>query len=302
MRYVDPRFQKAVLKRLEALGHGIFYLILRIAGQPGAYALLVPVVLIYVIAGRRIHQLTSPYLRRRFPKHNLVERRRDTFRICHSFGQILVDRAWLGLNRSARLYGSLDGWDTILGLIKQGKGLVLLTAHVGNWQVALAHLKDLPVPVHALMHYEEEVVAKHYFDLRGESCPFRIIKTDGFLGGVVEAIAAIQRGEVVTIMGDRLAGGPSAVVKFLDSQVRFPVGVYRLAAATEAPIAVLLAAKTGRQSYNLRVWDVFHPTYRDRKHREADLTAWTGRFSKALDAYVTQFPYQWYNFYDFWNQ
>ncbi|PXF52839.1 MAG: hypothetical protein C4B57_10660, partial [Deltaproteobacteria bacterium] len=157
MRHVDHCFRKAVLKRLEAFGHGIFYLTLRIAGQPGAYALLVPVVLTYVSASRRIHRLTSPYLRRRFPKHNLIERWWDTFRICHSFGQILVDRAWLGLNRSARLHGSLDGWDTILGLIEQGKGLVLLTAHVGNWQAALAHLKDLPVPVHALMHYEEEV-------------------------------------------------------------------------------------------------------------------------------------------------
>jgi predicted LPLAT superfamily acyltransferase len=302
VRYIDPRFKKAVLKRLEALGHGIFYLTLRIVGQPGAYALLIPVVLTYVSASRRIHQLIFPYLQRRFPKHNPVERWQDTFRICHSFGQILVDRAWLGLSRSARLHCSLDGWDTILELIEQGKGLVLLTAHVGNWQVALAHLKDLPVPVYALMHYEEEVVAKHYFDLCGESCPFRIIKTDGFLGGVVEATAAIQRGEVVTIMGDRLAGGPSATVKFLDSRVRFPAGVYRLAAATGAPVAVLLAAKTGRQSYHLRLWDVFHPSYRNREHREEDLTAWTNRFSKALEAYVTQFPYQWYNFYDFWNQ
>ncbi|MBW1671339.1 MAG: hypothetical protein JRJ40_08030 [Deltaproteobacteria bacterium] len=205
MRYVVPGFQKAVLKKLEALGHGIFYLTLRIAGQPGAYALLVPVVLTYVSASRRIHQLTSPYLRKRFPKHNPVERWRDTFRIVHSFGQVLVDRAWLGLNRSARLHCSLDEWDTILGLIEQRKGLVLLTAHVGNWQVALAHLKDLPVPVHALMHYEEEVVAKHYFDLRGESCPFRIIKTDGFLGGVVEATAAIQRGSSSPCSQDRQA-------------------------------------------------------------------------------------------------
>lgn len=301
MQYVNPRLRKTVLKRLEALGHGIFYLVLRITGQVGAYALLIPVVLAYCSFSRRIHRLTSPYLQRRFPKHNLIKRWQDTFRIVHSFGQILVDRAWLGLNRSARLNCSLDGWDTILGLIEQGKGLVLLTAHVGNWQVALAHLKDLPVPVHALMHYEEEVVAKHYFDLRGESCPFRIIKTDGFLGGVVEVTAAIQRGEVVTIMGDRLAGGPNTPVKFLDAQVRFPAGVYRLAAATGAPVAVLLAAKTGRQSYRLRLWDVFHPSYHS-EHRKKDMIAWTGRFSKALEAYVTEFPYQWYNFYDFWTQ
>jgi len=32
------------------------------------------------------------------------------------------------------------------------------------------------------------------------------------------------------------------------------------------------------------------------------MIAWTGRFSKALEAYVTEFPYQWYNFYDFWTQ
>lgn len=302
MQLIDSGLRRVFRRRAEALGHGIFYLTLRIAGQQGAYFLLVPVIWTYIFAIRRIRRITAPFLRRRFPGHNLPERWWDTFRLVHSFGQVLIDRAWLGFNETARLRGGLDGFETLLELIGQGKGLVLLTAHVGNWQVALSHLKDLPVPVNALMDYDEDVVAKHYFDLRGESCPFRIIKTDGFLGGMVEVSAAIQRGEVVTVMGDRLVRGPGATVNFLNSPVRLPISAYSLAAVTGAPVAILLAAKTGRQSYNLRVWDVFHPVFQDRKNRDADLIAWTNRFARILEAYVARYPYQWYNFYDLWDQ
>jgi len=288
--------------RMEALGHAIFYGVLLVFGQTGAYFLLWPVITTYVACSRRIHRLTHPYLRRRFPDHGHLARWRDTHRIMLSFGRVLVDRAWLGLRPGAALQGKLEGQDELLALAAEGRGVVVLIAHVGNWQTAMAQITGMQVPINSLMHYQEEAVAKHYFDLRKKAMPFKIIKSDSFMGGMVEATAALQRGEVVTIMGDRYAGGPFSEVKFLGSPVRLPAAAYSLAAATGSPVAVLLAAKTGWRQYNMKLWEVFRPAPSDRENRRRDMAKWAQRFANALEEYLQEYPYQWYNFFDFWSQ
>jgi predicted LPLAT superfamily acyltransferase len=250
---------KSLLRKAEALGHGIFYFTLYLTGQIGAYVLLVPVVFTYLMFSRRIHHLTAQYISRRFPESGPLRRWLHTYRIVLSFGQVLVDKAWLRLKKKAHLNEFFDRPKAFLRLIGDGKGLVLVTAHVGNWQTALANLNKLPVTVHVLMQYEEGTVPKPYFEIQDGSYPFKIINCNSFMGGMIEATAAIQRGEIVTVMGDRMIKGPYATVEFLGDKVRIPTGAYRLAAATQAPVVVLLAAKTGRQDFELRVWDTFYP-------------------------------------------
>ncbi|MBU0729647.1 MAG: lysophospholipid acyltransferase family protein [Proteobacteria bacterium] len=292
----------SLLKKLEALGHGFFYAVLFVTGQGGAYFILGPVIFTYVLFSRKIHQDTAPYRQKRFPGRKGVGCWLDTFRIVYSFGKVLVDRGWLGIKHGRQFEGELIGREELLGIVKKGKGLVLLTAHVGNWQTALAHICELPAPVNSLMHYEQEAVAKHYFDLRKEPLPFKIINNEGFLGGMVESTAALQKGEVVTIMGDRLTKGPHAEVDFLGFPARLPSAAYNLAAATGSPVAVLLAAKTGRKRYSLRVWDVFYPEKSDRDKRQDEIVLCAKRFAGAMEKYTESYPYQWYNFFDFWKQ
>jgi predicted LPLAT superfamily acyltransferase len=286
----------------EALGHQIFYVTLRLTGQRGAYALLVPVVATYTLLSRHIHRATAPYVRRRFPAYGRLRRWWATFRIVHSFGQVLVDRAWLGLDEGAQLGGTIEGYERLKALIARGDGLVLSIAHVGNWQAALGHLPDLGVPVHALMDYRGEQVAKHFFDLRDAPFPLAIIHTDGFLGGAVEASAVLRRGEILTVMGDRFVKGRSATAALLGAPVRLPTAAFTLAASTGAPVAVLLSAKTARRRYVLRVWDVIETRGVARAAREAAYAAGVGRFARSLEEYLQKYPHQWYNFFDFWRQ
>lgn len=293
---------KRLLKWLEALGHWFFYVTLRLFGHRGGIILLVPVVAIYTLCSRKIHKIISHYLRRRFPGESALRYRMHGYCNLLSFGKVLVERGWLGVGRHARLEGKFEGYDHLLELIKQGRGVVLLTGHVGNWQSALAHLENLPVKVYALMRYDQNAAAKHFFDLGKGRRQFEIIDADGDFGGMVDAVAALQRGEVVTIMADRYVRGSSSEVRFMGDQVRFPDGAYLLAASNSAPVAVIFAAKTGRNSYTLRLWDSFFPSYGERDERSAMLMDGTRRFAQSLEAYLKRYPYQWYNFYNFWQQ
>lgn len=294
--------RKGILRKLEAVGHWFFYVTLRLFGQKGAHILLVPVVLSYVLCSRKIHRTVRPYIMHRFPGASVYKKFFHTFCIILSFGKVLVERGWLGTIKDARLEGETDGYERIIEEIAKGKGLVLLTAHMGNWQSALAHLGNLPVPVNALMQYDRNAVAKHYFDLNPTRRPFQIIDAEGGFGGMVDSLAALNRGEIVTIMGDRFVKGSSTVVDFLGSKTRLPDSAYMLAASAGAPVAIVFAAQTEAGGYTLKVWDIFYPEYKSRDERGEMLVDCAAKFSSAMEKYLSIYPYQWYNFFNFWKQ
>lgn len=293
---------KRIMQRLESLGHAIFYVTMGVFGHLGGSVLLRPVIFTYVLCSRKIHSTVSPFLRHRFPDIGWLQRWWGTYRTVLSFGQVLVDRGWLGIKPGARLRGTFEGYDRLLELVSAGKGLVLLTAHVGNWQSALAHLPEIPVRVNALMQYDQGAAAKHYFDVKGGTRPFAIIDADGPFGGMVEALTALQRGEIVTIMGDRYVKGSYTSVEFYGEAVRLPDSAYMLASSAGAPVAVLLAAKTGRMEYELKLWDDFSPEFVSREERSVMRQECCRRFITAVEDYLEKYPYQWYNFFNFWQQ
>lgn len=289
-----------IKKKLEWLGHGFFYAVLMLGGQRAAYFFLYPVIFTYVFCSRNIHRVTTPFFSRRFPDHTWLQLRLDVFKNVLSFGKVLVDRGWMGFNRNAELSGTFVDSDKLRDAIKEGNGVVVLLAHVGNWQTCLAQLGALNVDVHSLMEFDEERVSKHFFELRGE-IPFKIINVYGYLGGMIEATAALHKGDIVLMMADRLHEGRHATVNFLGSEVRLPIAAYHLAAMAESPIVILFAAKTGRKSYTLSIPDIFYPGKSGLDRRE-ELARCAQRFSTALEKYVERYPYQWYNFFDIWSQ
>ncbi len=287
-------------KRLEWLGHLFFYIMLRIGGQFLAYLFLYPVIFFYVLFSSKIHKNASPYFRRRFPNHGWLRLRVDVFNNVLSFGKILVDRGWMGLNPDVELTGSFTDSEKLREIIRKKKGVVVLLAHVGNWQTSLVRLQALDVDVHALMEFDVERVSKHFFELRGET-PFNIIDVHGFMGGMIEATTALQQGGLVMMMADRMHKGRAEKVDFLGAQVRFPVAAYHLAATAGAPVVILFSAKTGKKTYAMGLWDIMYPGQKG-KNREDELKECADRFSTALERFVEQYPYQWYNFFDIWQQ
>ena len=166
----------------------------------------------------------------------------------------------------------------------------------------MANLEILPVKVHALMQYDQFAASKHYFDLGSKDRSFAIIDADGPFGGMVDAAAALQRGEVVTIMGDRHVKGSTKSVDFLGKPVRLPDAAYTLAACVEAPVFIFLAAKTGIMSYELKFWDISYPRFENRETRDSVLKGCCQKFAHTLEKYLKKYPYQWYNFFNIWQQ
>lgn len=283
------------------LQHSIFYALIRLGGRRAAYLLLVFVVLYYVLFRPAVRNRSRHYLSRRFPGRNPLARLWGSYRITLELGKILVDRAVLGILGPGQLSISLSGRKELQKLLAEGNGLVLVTAHAGSWQVAMAALGFIGAPVNMLMHREDGDIDRHYFELAGQASPYNIIDPAGFLGGTLEMMAALKRGEVLCIMGDRPMGSDSGTlaVDFLGAPVRLPVSPYKLAAATNAPLAVVFPYKTGPKSYALQLARVLRvPPQRGRSGEP--YRPYVTEFVAALGAFVRDHPYQFFNFFDMW--
>lgn len=104
-------------------------------------------------------------------------------------------------------------------------------------------------------------------------------------------------------MGDRAMGGDRSTVEveFLGGRVRVPFAPYQLACATGAPVVVIFPYKSGPGNYSLQVAKVIRVPEDLGRDPEA-YRPYAEAFIRALEGFVEERPYQFFNFFDMWNQ
>ncbi|MBN2427436.1 MAG: lysophospholipid acyltransferase family protein [Deltaproteobacteria bacterium] len=281
--------------------HQIFYCLIRFGGRRAAYLLLYFVVAYYVLFSGLARKRASYYLRRRFPNSRGISRLWHCYRLILELGKALIDRAVVGILGPESLDIFLGEPEKLLKLRDENRGMIMMTAHVGCWQAAMSALGYLNRPVHLLMRREDGDIDRHYFEHAGLECPYQIIDPTGYLGGTLEIVAALKKGEIVSVMGDRLLGSEKSTtaVDLLGGQVELPFSAYKIASVTGAPIVVLFNFKDGSASYHLQVVKIIRVP--ELRGRSADtFNPYAAEFSASLDRFCQEHPYQFFNFFDMW--
>jgi predicted LPLAT superfamily acyltransferase len=122
------------------------------------------------------------------------------------------------------------------------------------------------------------------------------------LPGVMLMTQSLLRGDVVTMMGDRTFGDEHNTVRatFLGGEIALPITPYRLASSTGVPIVVMMAPRTGKKTYEMRLVKVIHVPPGLGKQTEK-YRLYAQQYADCLDAFVREYPWQFYNFYDLWD-
>jgi predicted LPLAT superfamily acyltransferase len=119
----------------------------------------------------------------------------------------------------------------------------------------------------------------------------------------------IERGEIVGILADRTPTPRphgdrldlrQVAVPFLGSKALFPAGPFVLAAMLGAPVVLFQGLRIGPQRYAIRFAPFADQIVLHRATRTADLTAVVGRYAAALERGCRDYPFNWFNFFDFW--
>jgi predicted LPLAT superfamily acyltransferase len=261
--------------------------------------LLYPITLYFVLRMRGGRQASRRFLDRALgrPATNL-----DVFRHFFAFSCVLLDRLFLLSNRLRRFDIQITGLNDIESALTQSRGCILLGSHLGSFEVLRVVAQQSPVPVKILMY-------------RGNARPYsRLIEAlDPTLGGSIidvgepEAMLrvqeSLQRGEIVSILADRAPQQDRTVtVPFLGGPAAFPTGPLILAGALGTPVVLFFGIRTGNRRYQVHFEYFADRVILDRARRAEDLASWVRCYAARLELYARQYPFNWFNFYDFWEQ
>jgi Kdo2-lipid IVA lauroyltransferase/acyltransferase len=193
----------------------------------------------------------------------------------------------------ATLVAGIEGMTELTKAARAGRGLVVLTAHLGNWELAGRMLaRDGARPTHVVVAEEADPAVERF--LRGGEGPVRFVTTrtpTTSLG----LLTALRRGEIVALQGDRALGTRGDISHtFFGAPARFPMGPFVLARAARSPVVPAFCLLDGDRRYRIVVGS---PSL----VKAGDEAAALGRWVATLETMVRRHPTQWFNFYDLWS-
>lgn len=281
-------------------GIWFFITVLRVLGLRITYALLPPPAAYFTFASPDV-PATMDYHRRVFGNVPWWKRRWLVFRHFLSFGTAIIDRIAILAGQTQKFSFSFDGEHHVHDALAEGHGVLLLTAHLGNWEAAGQLLTRLDVPINVAGLDKESTEIRSLLT-QASRAKFRLLPLTGSPTDAIPLVAALRRGEVVAMLGDRAYGGPTAQVPFLGGTASFPVGPYVLAAIAGAPLVHVFSLREPGGHYRFFGSAPQHPEMPAHHLRDAYLKNFAARFAEELEAILKRDPLQWYNFYPFWDQ
>lgn len=279
------------------LGYAIFFHTLRVLGRRAGYALLWPVTLYFFLFARAGRRASAAYLTRLLGPRTRVQRQLDTWRHFHALGRSLVDRLLIMAGGGGAFTFEHEGKAELLAAHARGRGLMLISAHVGSWAIAADAIAEL-APTTVVFDNEAEGIRR--FFARNRRAPPKLIPIGDSPASSLAILGALRAGEAVAMLADRARGGGTIRVPFLGAPADFALGPFLTAALAEAPVAFTFAAKLGPARHRFVADAPFTIALDPRLGREASLRPHVERFARELEAWIGHHPYQWYNFYDFW--
>ena len=284
------------------LARFMIWLTLRLGWSVGR-ALLLPITLYFVIMAAGPRAASRQYLRRVLARSPTWL---EVFRHFHVFASVILERVLLLNGQYHRFDFNLIGLEHLKALVEQGRGCVLLGAHLGSFEALRAIGTYAPVSVRALMYRRNLGRFTDILERLNPALAGEIIEI-GTPNAMLEARDCVDRGEFIGILADRAPDGMPHGQKFirtsfLGGPASFPVGPIILAAAVGAPTLLCFGVRTGKCRYTIRFEPFADPLVIRREQRQPDLAQWVGRFAARLEAEARAHPFNWFNFYDFWKE
>jgi lauroyl/myristoyl acyltransferase len=230
-----------------------------------------------------------------------LRRQLRIYRTMWTFAWCLTERyERLGTSRPFDLHA--DGEETWNELCGAGGGFILITAHLGNWEVgSLKPSAAESRPVHVVREAETDPRAQEYISElirnQGGGLYHTHFAEDPRLGMLL--LDALRRGEIVALQGDRpRTGGRVATVTLFGRPFPLPVGPAALARAAGVPLVPVFVFRAGRRRYRVAIRPAIRvaPTAEHPDGVEAALR----RFAAELEAAIASEPHQWFCFRRVW--
>jgi predicted LPLAT superfamily acyltransferase len=283
-----------------ALGYKAFSAFARLCGRGAARLLLYPITLFFLIRRGPERRASRAYLERVTGKKAALS---HIARHIHSFAAVILDRAFLLAERFKRFDIRVFGLDELRSAWARQQGVLVFGSHLGSFDAlrVLAQLRP-DVKVRVVIDIEQNPALSRVLNALNPELARSIINPRR--DGMATALAikeALDDKALVTLLVDRARPGNEVLLcDFLGHPAPFPVSPWRLAAALKVPVVLCFGLYRGGNRYDLCFEPFANTLAVERARREDHLKEAVRRFAARLEHYARDAPYNWFNFYDFW--
>jgi len=268
-------------------------------GRWGARLLLYPITLYFVITARSARRTSYEYLKR---LRGESARWWHVFRHFHCFAATILDRVYLLRGDFERFGITVHGKEIVHRQIESRKGGILLGSHLGSFELLRAlgvmqqsfSLKVLMDPLH-----NQNIT--RFFDALNREIAATVIAPDR-PDTLIRVKESLDAGCFIGMLGDRISGGDKTTqCQFLNAPATFPAGPVLLAAMMRCPVILFFGLYRGGNRYEIYFEHFADQIDLDRVRRAEDIQFWMQRYAERLEHYSRLAPYNWFNFYPFWD-
>jgi predicted LPLAT superfamily acyltransferase len=268
-------------------------------GRRAARLLLYPVTLYFVITAHAARRVSYKYL-----KHVRGGSARwwHVFRHFHCFAATILDRVYLLRGKFDRFDVTVHGKQIVQRQLETAKGSILLGSHLGSFEVLRAlGVMQRKFPLKVLMDTVHNQNITRFFDALNPKIAGTVIAPDQ-PDSLIKVKESLDAGCFVGMLGDRVSGGDKTTqCQFLDVPATFPAGPIILAAMMRCPVILFFGIYRGGNHYEIHFEHFADVIVLDRDRRVEHTQLWMQRYAERLEHYARLAPYNWFNFYPFWD-
>lgn len=310
-----------VIKNNYALRWTLF--LMRWLPKPFIYFIVYFATFFFYIFAKYQRENALLFQRRLFSFSNgVVPKKISPYRQLLSFSMGVVEKmyGWLGETekQSTPITYYDDDVKTLVNLLENKKGAILIASHLGNVEL----LRSLsffgktatggPIPVTIIAEIDAAEVYNTMLRSINPAWNVNLVNAEDINIGTIESLQnCLDGGGLVVYTGDRVnrkkSGKKEArVIKkdFLGQQASFPYGVFLLTTLLNSPAFFVFGIRkkicTLHPAYDMFVERVKTPLNSSKRARDSTVQELCGEYVETLQRYCLRYPYQWHNFYNFW--
>lgn len=229
----------------------------------------------------------------------------DVARHIHTFAATILDRVFLLGGQIERFDVTVHGVAQVHAQLDRGQGVLLFGSHLGSFEVLRVIARQRPdYRIRVVLDKAHSPAMTRLLDALNPEIAAGVIDAGQDGPSLMLAIKqAADEGALIALLVDRTQpGAATQEARFFGAPARFPVAPWMIAAVLKLPVSLAFGLYRGGNRYDL-VFETFEDRGLDlpRAQRATRMAALIGRYAARLEHHARQAPYNWFNFYDFWN-
>jgi len=279
------------------LGYKIFVSVLKIGGVRSAYFLLRFVTLYYLLFSFKSTKSIFDYFVKRH-KYGVIKSVYKVYQNYNLLGQSLIDKVVIMSGIPNKFTFNFDGIENLHQIAALKQGGLLLTAHIGNWEIATHLFSEIDARINIVTFDGEDQDIKEYMEsVTGKKqTNFIVIKDD--MSHIFKINEAFSNNELVCMPADRFMEGNKIItMNFLGAEAKFPLGPFTLASRFKVPVSFVFGMKESTFHYHFFASEIKDYLYSGMNDPTKQIVH---DFVDDMEIKVRKYPEQWYNYYDYW--